>query len=75
MKFPGWAYPAVIDPLTGTVKYDTYEGAWGDSVELERLLQMYAVEKCRLEATKAGHQFTEQALEDGNIKLQVIEAA
>jgi hypothetical protein len=26
VRFPGWQYPAVIDPLTGTVRYDTFNG-------------------------------------------------
>jgi hypothetical protein len=24
VRFPGWQYPAVIDPLTGTVRYDNF---------------------------------------------------
>jgi hypothetical protein len=26
VRFPGWQYPAVIDPLTGTVRYDNFGG-------------------------------------------------
>jgi len=26
VQFPGWKYPAVIDPLTGTVRYDNFSG-------------------------------------------------
>ena len=26
VRFPGWQYPAVIDPLTGTVRYDNFNG-------------------------------------------------
>ena len=48
VKLPGWTYPVVVDALTGTVRYDNYEGRWGEQQELDRLLQMYAVEKCRL---------------------------
>lgn len=44
VQLPGWQYPAVIDVLTGTVRYDNFEGNWGNPAELERLLQMYAVE-------------------------------
>jgi hypothetical protein len=36
---------------------------------------MYAVEKTKLEARKKGHTVTEQALQDGSIKLQIIEGA
>ena len=44
---------------------------WGDQQHLNRFLQMYAVEKCRLEARKAGHNLTEQTLPDGSIKVTV----
>ena len=27
LQLPGWTYPAVIDPLSGTVKFDIYDGA------------------------------------------------
>jgi hypothetical protein len=71
LQFPGWQYPAVIDTLTGTVKCDTYEGHWGDQVHLDKFLQMYAVERAKLEARKKGYSVTEQALQDGSIKLQI----
>src|SRR5215471_8854823 len=50
VHFPGWEYPAVIDTLTGIVRYDNYGGRWGDQRDLDRFLQIYAVERCRLEA-------------------------
>jgi hypothetical protein len=28
VQFPGWQYPAVIDTLTGAVKFDNYAGEW-----------------------------------------------
>ena len=74
VSFPGWTYPVVIDTTTGEVKYDNYEGRWGDPAELSRLLQMYAVEKAKLEARRKGHSVTEQPLADGSIKL-VIQVA
>src|SRR5262249_32050658 len=43
VQLPGWEYPAVIDTLTGVVRYDHYNGAWGDPVHLDRFLQRYAV--------------------------------
>ena len=71
VRLPGWTYPAVIDTSTGTIATDTYNGAWGNVRELDRLLQAYAVEKARIEARKAGHSVTEQALADGSIKLTI----
>ena len=75
VKLPGWEYPAVIDTQTGQVKYDNFEGHWGDQQHLDRFLQMYAVEKAKLEARKKGYTVTEQAINDGSIKLQIIEGA
>ncbi len=44
---------------------------WGDQAQIDRLLQMYAVEKAKLEANRRGHTVTEQALSDGSIKLTI----
>lgn len=71
VRLPGWTYPAVIDTAAGTIAYDNYNGAWGKQCELDKLLQAYAVEKAKLEARRAGHSVTEQALADGSIKLTV----
>jgi hypothetical protein len=73
VQLPGWEYPAVIDTLTGTVRFDNYSGHWGEQQHLDRFLQMYAVEKAKLEARKKGYSVSEQALQDGSIKVQVIE--
>jgi hypothetical protein len=73
IQLPGWQYPAVIDTLTGVVYFDNFEGHWGDRQHLDRFLQMYAVEKAKLEARRKGYQVTERALQDGSIKLQIIE--
>ncbi len=72
VKLPGWRYPIVVDTADGSIKYDNYEGRWGDSEKLGRLLQMYAVEKAKIEARKKGHCVTEQARQDGSIVLQVV---
>ena len=71
VRLPDWPYPAVIDTTTGQVQLDNYDGAWGDQAQLDRFLQIYAVEKARIEARKKGHQITEQALADGSIKLTI----
>jgi hypothetical protein len=71
VKLPGWQYPIVIDTAEGAIKYDNYEGRWGDPAELGRLLQMYAVEKAKLEARKKGYSVTEQIRQDGNIVVQI----
>ncbi len=73
VQFPGWNYPAVIDTTSGEVRFDNYNGAWGEQQHLDRFLQMYAVEKAKLEARKKGHTVTEQTLADGSIKVQIFE--
>jgi hypothetical protein len=66
-----WRFPVVCQLQSGALKYDNYEGRWGDRAHLERFLQAYSVEKARLEARRAGHTVTEQPLEDGSIKLTI----
>jgi len=75
VRLPGWEYPIAIDTASGEVKADNYGGAWGNQVELDRFLQSYAVEKCRLEARKQGHAVSEQQLQDGSIRLQIQEGS
>ena len=75
VQLPGWEYPAVIDPLTGTIRYDNFNGEWGDQARLDAFLQAYAVEKAHLEARREGHTVMEETLADGSIHLQIWEAA
>jgi hypothetical protein len=75
VRLPGWEYPAVIDTLTGVVRYDNFGGTWGDKAHLDRFLQLYAVEKAKLEARRKGFNVNEQSLQDGSIKLQIVEVA
>ena len=74
-RLPDWQYPIVVDLPTGDVKYDNFEGAWGERVHLDRFLQAYAVEKTKLEARTKGFQVSEQSLADGSIRVQIIDAA
>ena len=53
------------------MKFDNYLGKWGEQRELDRLLQMYAVEKAKIEARRRGHAVTEQPLSDGSVKLTI----
>ena len=71
IKLPGWAYPAVVDTSSGQVRYDNYEGAWGDPKHLDAFLQSYAICKATIEARKRGHSVFEQALPDGSVKLVI----
>ena len=73
VQLPGWLYPVVIDTGSGELRYDNYNGVWGEQTHLDRFLQAYAVEVVKLEARKKGYHVTEQALHDGAIRLQIIE--
>ena len=48
---------------------------WGEEQHLNRFLQLYAVEKAKLEARTKGYAVSEQALADGSIKLSIHEGA
>ena len=63
--------PSCATRIEATVQYDNYEGHWGEQAHLDRLIQMYAVEKSALEARRQGHTVTEQPLADGSIKLTI----
>ena len=71
VKLPGWLYPAVVEPVTGKLRYDNYGGSWGDAAQLGKFLQAYALEKAALEARAKGHSVSERALADGSVKLTV----
>jgi hypothetical protein len=71
VQLPDWQYPIVCDTASGQLKYDNFGGRWGDERHLERFLQMYAVEKCRIEARRSGRTMTEQTLANGSIKLTI----
>ena len=71
VKLPDWNYPVVFDTSTGEAKYDNYNGRWGDQQQLDKFLQIYAVEATKMQARKKGHSVTEQQLADGSIKLTV----
>ena len=73
VQLPGWRYPAVCQLDTGQIQLDNFQGNWGEQKELDRFLQSYAVEKAKLEARKKGYSVTEQAFDNGNIRLQIIE--
>src|SRR4051794_2904937 len=56
VRLPGWEYPVVVDVATGELRYDNFNGAWGDQGRLDAFLQIYAVEKAKIEARKKGYQ-------------------
>ena len=75
VQLPGWQYPVVFNTATGESRFDNYGGRWGEQKALDQLLQLYAVEKAKLEARRRGHSITEQPLLDGSIKLVIHQTA
>jgi len=75
VQLPDWQYPVVIDTANGELRYDNYDGNWGDPGRLDAFLQAYAVERAKQAARVKGHQVHEQALEDGSIKLTIHDGA
>jgi hypothetical protein len=71
VKLPRWRYPVVCDTASGQVRYDNFGGHWGKQVELDKLLQAYAVERSKIEARKNGHSVSDQPLSNGWIKVTV----
>lgn len=71
IELAGWRYPVVCQLESGQLQYDNYEGRWGEQQHLDRLKQLYAVEKARIEARRRGYTIVEQSLVDGSIRLTV----
>jgi len=71
VELPDWRYPVVCQVETGQIHYDNYEGRWGEQSHLNKLMQLYAVEKAKIEARRRGHSVNEQRLDDGSVKLTV----
>jgi hypothetical protein len=53
------------------LKFDNYNGRWGEQKHLDSFLQSYAVEKSKIEARRKGHSVTESQLVDGSVKLTI----
>ena len=74
IRLPNWRYPVVVNTETGQARLDNFGGTWGDRAHLDRFLQAYAVELTKSQARTKGFQVTEQALQDGSIKVQILES-
>jgi hypothetical protein len=71
VQLSDWRYPVVCDLGSGQLRYDNYNGKWGEHKHLDAFLQAYAVERAKAEARRKGHAWTEQQLADGSIKLTI----
>jgi len=59
----GWNYPAIIQE-DGTIKYDNYQGRWGNIDRLNEFIAYYGLEKSKTEARKKGYSFIESINEE-----------
>ena len=71
VQLPGWVYPIVANLTSGELRYDNFQGRWGNEQNLAKFLQTYAVCRATLEARRRGYSVTEQTLADGSIKLTI----
>lgn len=71
VQLPEWRYPAVCDVEQSQIHFDNYGGRWGAQQHLNQFLQIYAVEKAKLEARRRGYSASEQHLTDGSIKVTI----
>lgn len=71
VRLPEWRFPVVCDLTNGQIEFDNFGGRWGDQQQLDALVQKYTIEKTKLEARRAGHNVTEQELQNGSVKLTI----
>ena len=71
VRLPEWRYPVVCQLDTGELRYDNFNGRWGEQRHLDSFLQRYAVEAATIEARRNGHSVVEQPLKDGSVKLTI----
>jgi hypothetical protein len=69
VKLPGWRYPVVFDLTAKQVHFDNFKGHWGDTKQLDRLKQAYAVCAAKAQASKQGLRVQERQLADGSVQL------
>jgi len=70
IKLPGWDYPVVITP-DGKIKYDNYNGNWGNIDELNKLIQKYNYEVV-VDALENEDYIYEEVEEDDEIIIRTL---
>ena len=71
VQLTDWRFPVVCQVDTGEIKFDNFEGRWGEQQHLDQFVQAYTVEKAKIEARRRGTTCTEQQLADGSVKLSI----
>jgi hypothetical protein len=70
VKFASWTYPVLVAP-SGEIHYDNYNGKWGEISHLNKLKQMYGLEKSKQLAKAQGYLCREKQKQDGAIVLEL----
>ncbi len=71
VSLPDWHHPVVIK-ADGTAVYDNFNGSWGKQVELDKLVQRYAIEALTEEAAiNNGMVMMENRLENGDVEMHI----
>ena len=68
VEIPGWKYPIIIEN-SGTVRFDNYNGSWGEDSHLGLLKQAYALEGSRALLASQGMSLYETVNDDNSITL------
>jgi hypothetical protein len=63
-----WSHDVAV-PKSGNLRYDNYEGKWGDEAELDKILQAYSVAELKYQSELEGYIITETRLDNGDIEL------
>lgn len=63
---PEWRYPLVLTP-GGELKFDDYNGSWGNRKDIEKITSIYGIEAAREAANTLGWQVQDQP--NGSIQV------
>jgi hypothetical protein len=67
-NLPGWRYPVAL-LNDGTLKFDNFNGNWGNSKELDKMKQAYGVEVATKKARSMGYIVQKKIKQDGTVQL------
>ena len=72
IDLPGrWRYPVVIQK-DGSLKFDNYNGRWGDPKYLHRILQAYSRNVVTKQAQRMGMTTRAQVGKDGSLVMTLV---
>lgn len=69
IQIPNWKYPVVVKQ-DGSLKFDDYNGRWGNLADINKLKQGYTVALLTKTAQRQGHRVTQRQVGE-TIKLEV----